>query len=356
MQNDSLPPVNAASVEVVPWDSTWDAAWDRYVIAHRDGTFFHSLAWRDAVQDCFPHQAHYIIAIAANRIVGLLPLFFVRSRLAGRVLLSVPYATAGGILADSRQIALALHREAGRIAGRLRCRGIEFRSARAQVPGIPILNRYVGFTRALPAVVDEEWRWLPRKARAEARRARDRFGLEVAFEDSLIGEVWDLYARNMRRLGSINYPRMFFKQLLARTPDAHWTTIVTRNGREVAGLLTFLFRDRVLPYFFGCTAEARECGAANFLYARVMEEAIRQGFRFFDFGRSRRDNVGSVDFKRLQGFEPTPLDYQYVALRGGVPNLTPSRPLLRGAAAVWKRLPLALTRPLGARLARHLPG
>jgi CelD/BcsL family acetyltransferase involved in cellulose biosynthesis len=134
-------------------------------------------------------------------------------------------------------------------------------------------------------------------------------------------------------------------------------SLVRRQGRAVAGLVTFLFKDRVMPYFFGSTPEATRCSAANFTYLTVMERGVAAGYRVFDFGRSRSDNTGSYNFKRFNGFEPRPLGYQRCTLPGRqAPDLTPDSSRVRLARRVWPFLPLFVTRSLGARLSRHIPG
>jgi predicted N-acyltransferase len=161
----------------------------------------------------------------------------------------------------------------------------------------------------------------------------------------------------MRRLGSINYPFEFFERIADMTADGHWTLLVKRQGRPIAGLVTFLYQERVMPYFVGATDDAKRVNAANFIYLTTMERGVEEGYRVFDFGRSRMDNPGSFNFKRLHGFEPVPLGYQrYVASGTEAPNLSPSNPRYRLARSVWSRLPLCLTKRLGARLAKHIPG
>ncbi len=71
----------------------------------------------------------------------------------------------------------------------------------------------------------------------------------------------------------------------------------------------------------------------------------------------RVDNSGSYNFKKNQGFEPTLLGYQFDMPNGGpLPNLTPSNRKFHFAQQVWKKLPLALTRPLGSWLSASIPG
>jgi FemAB-related protein (PEP-CTERM system-associated) len=341
----------------LPADADAHAEWDRYVHAHADGTLFHTLAWRDAVRETFGHEDFYWTAVREGRIVGLLPIFLVKSRIAGRMLVSVPYAVGGGILADDPSVAETLFSQARRTAEEKRCRLIDFRSERAVLADVRRIDRYVGFRRRLPVSVEEVLAWLPRKARAAARNAREKYGLTVSHDDQHLREVWRLYTLSMRRLGSLNYPFRFFERLIALTPGKHWTSMVRWNGRTVAGLVTFLFRDRVMPYFVGTTAQAHRCSAANYLYLTTMERGIEQGFRVFDFGRTRRDNTGSYDFKRFHGFEPQPLGYQCHSMTARPPaDFSPSNPVFRLARRIWPYLPLSCTRVLGARLARQLPG
>lgn len=346
-----LPPVRIERV------SAGDIRWDRYVRDHAEGTLFHLDGWRRAVHATFGHEAIYLLASRGPRTIGVLPLFSIKSVLAGRMLVSVPYGVGGGIIADDDQTAWRLFEEATDIARACRARVIDMRSARARVPGLPIDERYVGFSRELPDRVEDVLAWLPRKARAAARNGRKKFRLEARFGDEYTDAVWRLYARNMRRLGSINYPRRFFHELGGAFSDSHWTTAIFRDGRMVTGLITFVFGDVVMPYFIGTTDEARRCSAAHFAYLTVMERAVAEGCRVFDLGRSRAGNAGSCDFKRFLGFEPTRLEYQAWTPPGkNRPDLSPSNPTFSLGRRIWPALPLCVTRPAGAWLARHIPG
>ncbi len=345
-------PLRVRIVETPAADS-----WSRYVASHSDSTLFHSWGWRQAVIEAFGHQAVYLAAQHDYRVVGVLPLCLIPSRIAGRMLVSIPYGVGGGILADDQAAADALFEGAKTTAADHGCNIIDLRSERAAVPSLPVVADYVGFERELPDDPQDILTWLPRKARAAARNARDKHHLTVDWGAEHLHDVWRLYTLNMRRLGSIGYPYRFFESLLAHTPGAHWVSLIRRGDRPVAGLVSFLFRDRVMPYFFGATHEARRCGAANYAYLTLMERAVERGLRTFDFGRSRRDNSGSYDFKRFHGFEPHPLEYQMYIAPGGKPiSLSPDSPRFRLARRVWRHLPLRLTQALGARLSRHIPG
>ncbi len=353
-----MPPLSdAVTCQTVALSESSKVSWDRYVHHHTEGTLFHTSIWHDAVTGTFLHTPYYITAQRGAVIVGVLPLCLVKSRLAGRMLVSVPYGVGGGVIADDDQVATALCHHARRLADEQRCTLLDLRSVRAAMPDQPVIDRYVTFERRLPDRVEDVLAWLPRKARAAARNGRKKYGLTVECNRAKLRDVWRLYTISMRRLGSLSYPFAFFERLVQALGESAWVSTVSWQGKPVAGLVTFVYRDRVMPYFFGSTAAAKRCSAANFAYLTLMERAVESGARIFDFGRSRRDNEGSYHFKRLHGFEPKPLEYQsYVPEGAAHPNLSPSNPRFRLARLLWPHLPLRLTQSLGAAIAKHIPG
>src|SRR5690606_10264871 len=106
-------------------------AWDDYVLAHPQATFFHRAGWQRIIESVFSHPTFFLYAQRAGRVVGVLPLAQVRSRLFGNSLSSLPFAVYGGVLADDAEAAAALEREAERIAGELGVEHLEFRNLQA---------------------------------------------------------------------------------------------------------------------------------------------------------------------------------------------------------------------------------
>ena len=342
---------------VEPLGSADWARWDRYVRVHSDGSLFHTMGWMHSVRDAFGHQPRYLIARRAGRVAGVLPLFQVNSWLGGRMLISVPYGVEGGPLADDETARSALVDRAIKLARAVQARTLELRCAAADAGGFHAIDGYAAFRRALPDDPGAVLGWLPRKARAAARNAENKYHLTVEFNHGLLRAVWRLYARSMRRLGSIAYPFRFFDELVARFDRRAFVQVVRRDRRIIAGLVSFRFGDRFMPYFAGCDERRLDVSPNNYLYLTAMRHAVGQGCRLFDFGRTRVANKGAYDFKRFHGFVPQPVRYQrWVAPNRAPADLTPGNPRLRTVRRLWKRLPLVVTRIAGPIAARHIPG
>jgi FemAB-related protein (PEP-CTERM system-associated) len=148
--------------------------------------------------------------------------------------------------------------------------------------------------------------------------------------------------------------KRFFAALVDEFGESAQIMTVVHRGRPVSSVLSFYFRDEVLPYYGGGVADARDLKANDFMYWALMCHAASRGVALFDFGRSKL-GTGSYRFKTHWGFEPQRLEYQYHLVRSAnVPEVNPLNPKYRALIATWKRLPLWVTRAVGPMIARYL--
>ncbi len=345
------------AVQVRPLSQSDEHAWKRYVLDHPIGAVFHLPAWSRAVTDCYGHLPVHLGAFAAERMVGVLPMFQVNSVFVGRVLVSIPYATYGGILADAPAVARELLAAARELRDERRCRYVELRHREPSGLDLPELDRYDTFRKQLPDRAEDILPQLPRKTRAAARKGLDALGEPTIAEGGrLVDEVYDLYAATLRRLGSPNYRRSLFRRLAELYGTDCVCTVVRDAGRPAAAVLSLVFRDEIVPYFSGSTDDGMRKNANNVMYVKLMEYAVNRGLRLFDFNRTRRDNRGPHAFKRYHGFEPAPLHYQFCAAKeGDIPNLSPSNRTFALAGKIWRKMPLWATRAIGAQVTKWIP-
>ena len=343
--------------QIRPYAQTDADAWRAYVQAHPLATVFHRMAWSKAVAQAYGHRPVHLTAWSGDRLVGVLPLFLVKSVFVGRVLVSVPYATYGGILADSDEIAEAILKAAQDSCEEAGAEYLELRHREANSLDLPEIGRYDTFRKQLPNRPEEVLPSLPRKTRAASRKGLEALGPDaVIVGPELLDTVYELYTHSMRRLGSPNYRKRFFQALQGAYGDDCICLVVRDSGTPVSGVLSLVFRDEIVPYVSGSLEEGLAKFANNVMYLRLMEYAAGRGLPWFDFNRSRRDNRGPHAFKRYHGFEPAPLHYQIHLSNGGsIPNLTPSNRKFALAGRVWRKMPLWVTRPAGARITKWIP-
>ncbi|WP_164255787.1 GNAT family N-acetyltransferase, partial [Stenotrophomonas maltophilia] len=76
--------------------------------------------------------------------------------------------------------------------------------------------------------------------------------------DADVARFFDLYADNVLRHGTPAMPKKYFQALLDEFgADAEVLTVTGPDGRPLSSVLSFFFRDEVLPYYAGDDEAAR---------------------------------------------------------------------------------------------------
>jgi FemAB-related protein (PEP-CTERM system-associated) len=338
---------------LAPGDARNNALWDAFVMACPQATFFHRAGWQRVLAEVFRHETHYLYAETAGRITGVLPLAHVRSLLFGSSLTSLPFAVYGGVAAVDEDSARLLEDEAQRLARSLGVAHLELRQLERAHSDWPAQDLYVTFRKAI--LPDEEANLLaiPRKQRAMVRKGIKN-GLTAAVDDG-VDRFFALYADNMHRHGTPALPKRYFEALRREFGnDCEVFVVSVADGKPVSAVLSFYFRDEVLPYYAGDDEAARDLAANDFKYWELMRRACGRGLKVFDYGRSKQ-GTGSYAFKKNWGFEPTPLRYEYCLYkREAVPQNNPSNAKYKLLIETWRRLPIGLANWLGPMVVRGL--
>lgn len=326
--------------------------WDAYVHEHPEASFFHLSGWKRVIEEVYGHRSYYLYAEEGGSVLGVLPLAHIRSRLFSNALISTPFCVYGGVLADTPAVADALLERACGLANDLQVDYLELRNLDPKPMGWPGKDLYVTFRKTLEPNLEANLASIPRKQRAMVRK-----GISAGLRSELDADTtrfYRIYSESVRNLGTPVFPARYFKALKRSFGPQCEVLTVTQNGCALSSVMSFYFRDEVLPYYGGGTQEARDLKANDFMYWELMRRAVAKGIRIFDYGRSKR-GTGSFSFKRNWGFEATPLHYEYFLVKSReIPDINPMNPKYTALIALWQRLPLPMSRLLGPMLAKNL--
>ena len=315
----------------------------------------HAPEWFAAIQNAYGHSPVYLQAEHADGRLAVLPAFLLRSRIFGTVVASMPFLDGGGPCSTDGDLSQLVVRALIEEAARLGAAGsVELRSTVELDLPVPPLTHKFNLVRSLPADVDTLWRGLDAKVRNQVRKA-ERSGLSVEFgHQKDLDAFYDVFAVNMRDLGSPVHARRFFASVLDAFGDRARVGLVRKDSTVIGGLIALAFKDTlVVPWASSLRRHFALCPNV-LLYWETLALACRDGFRRFDFGRSSRDS-GTYGFKRQWGALEVPLyHYQIPTRPGGARSL--SQADSRGAllVALWSRLPVGVTRWAGPRVRRYL--
>ena len=328
--------------------------WDAFVKNHPEGSPFHLFAWHDAVVKAFGHKPSYFLLTANGEVIGILPLFQLKSFLFGNIISSVPFGAYGGILADSDESFLMLLEKAKDTTRVCDADYLELKFFDPKECGLHESSLHYAFIKELSPDHDDNMKAIPRKQRAMVRKGM-KSGLTAHVGEQYLDDFYRVFARNVHQLGTPVYPRKWFRALLDEFgPDAE-IMVINHGDTVVSGVFSLYYRNTVLPYYAGSLMEYREYAPNDFQYWELMRRAVERGCRFFDFGRSKKDS-GHFSFKKHWGFEPQALHYQfYLHNISELPGINPRNPRYRKKIEAWKKLPQWVARILGPHIVKYIP-
>jgi FemAB-related protein (PEP-CTERM system-associated) len=321
-----------------------EKAWDEYVLKHPDSTFYHQIGWKHVVEESYGHKPYYLFLRENGKIKGVLPLFFMKSLLFGKKLVSLPFAPYGGAVGEENSIKLLIE-EAIKLAKDL---GVDYLEMRNATNTSNLLKNSLYATSILLLDQDPKIVWeqrLTRNKRKNVVKSQKR-NLSVNFS-SEINEFYEIFAINMRDLGSPIHSEVFFNNILKQFPDSAKVQIVSLDSKPIYAAFYLFYQNTIINSWSSSIEEYRNYYPTDFGIWTAIEYGCRNNYKYYDFGRSQEGSP-NMEFKERWGAESKILEYQYYLNRASrIPNNTSANSNRQNFAKIWKILPLSITSRLG---------
>ena len=338
-------------------DETFETSdWHSFAAGCDWPAMYCSPAMVSAIGQGLGHDHFIIQAKEDNQIVGILPLVLVKSRLFGRFLVSLPYVNWAGVLATNPNAARVIIDEAIRIADHHDVRYLELRNGlEIDHPALThSIDRKVQMRLPLATSIDDVWGGLKSEVRTQIRKAKKK-GLETDWGGvELLDEFYDVFAQNMRDLGTPVFPMQLFRNMLDVSSRNCEICVVRSSGKPIAACIAVHSHGMTEIPSAGSLRAYRSTAANSLMYWEAIERAVSLGQSMFDFGRSSVES-STFKFKKKWGAVPHPTVWQYYLRKGTIDDMRPENSKFQIAIAAWKRLPVRLTRLIGPPIIRGIP-
>jgi len=331
--------------------------WDAFVDQHANGSFCHLYGWANVISKAVGHQTHYLISEdSSGSVCGILPLVEMKSWLFGHTLSSTPFCMYGGAIANQHEQQVALEESAKTLAAKLNVDYLELRyqSQQVHLQGMQFTEKsaHCFFEKEIPESDDDILLAIKKKQRAVVRHAlKNELDIKVNRD---VDTLYKIYSISVRNLGTPVFSKKLFKSLLEEFCDNVDILTVYKDNSALSSVLSFYYKDMVMPYYGGGVEGARRHKSNDLMYYQLMCHAAKKGMNVFDFGRSKNES-GAFKYKSTWGIEPKPLYHYFCLIKATeLPDLSPNNPKYQKKIALWQKLPVSVSQIIGPFLSKYL--
>ncbi len=333
-------------VRLCQFEQGEDKKWNDYVGQAPYSSLCHLSLWKHVIEKTYGHKAWYFWAVEHGRVKGILPLVFMDTVLLGRSLVSLPFLDEGGICADDEMTTRILYETACQLGETMGVKKLEFRHRNPSPLPIPYYENKVSVRLPLHMASTEKWKALNAKVRNQVRKAI-KSGLTVHWEsEECLDEFYDVFAENMRDLGSPVHSKNFFKVLFREYGKGISLLLVRKGQKVIGGGVCLKFKDTLCIPWASSRRQYRSFCPNILLYWEAIRWSCDNQLATFDFGRSTKGE-GTYKFKMQWGSVEEKLHWQ--CFFGNVQN-SPSQTEKEKYAwvvSLWTYLPIPVTKVIG---------
>ncbi len=328
--------------------------WHEYINKTEGALFSHQLGWKEVIDNTFGHKSFYLIACKDSKVVGILPLFLIKSKLFGKSLSTSPFLTHGGILADNEKIAYTLTEKAIKIAKENNVDYLELKNDFEYDFLTETKDKYFTYILDLSKGIDSIWKNdIKMNAKRNIKKAQ-KTKLHIVKDKKHLNEFVNINFKNMRRLGTPAHSLKFFENIFKFFPDSILLT-VKEGDTVIGGMILVKFKDKIEMPWVATLHGKSHLRPANFLYWEAIKLSCKLGMHYFDFGRSKEDS-GTAHFKEQHGAKPVQIYYQdYLNKAKKTPDFDAENSKFKPLIYIWRKIPLPIEKRIGPRLIKYIP-
>jgi hypothetical protein len=329
--------------------------WEQYIQDNPDSIAWQSYQWSAVLGRHYQIDFYPLAAIDNSRLCGVLPLYHIKTARGKDMLMSVPYAVAGGIVADNDDAATLLLEKAIDLSRQFNSCNITFKQYKIKISGeLRTDDNY--YNRELNIARDHNEIWTEiSDANKEFIEGSGKYDLVLEYPSNDVNSFYKLLLKHHHVRGVPCVSRNWIADLIAF--KMYSVAVLKLNGNIVAGTMVKEFKDTV-SFPFTCIPDMSEksrMSACN-LYWKLITHFASRGRRIFHSGRI--PVTDDTDAYRL-GWGGTKYNYyyQYYPDNSSVKSEYAKKKGRKREIfeACWKMMPLSLARRVGPVIVRQFP-
>ncbi|MCK5091150.1 MAG: peptidoglycan bridge formation glycyltransferase FemA/FemB family protein, partial [Gammaproteobacteria bacterium] len=277
---------NHVQLEIIYCNKIHAIQWDNFLQQTNSSSFYHPFGWKEINENSLGHQTFYLAALDNGVFVGILPLVYVKSRLFGKILCSMPFLNYGGPCVTNHEAEKLLLNEACSLVERYNMDYLEIRGLNIIDKDLPLSENKVSLTLELDSDPNILWNAFKSKHRTNIRRVyKNNVSVKSGGLD-LLDDFYEILSESWHSLGTPIYNKSYFRDILETFQNKIRIYIAYYKATPIASALNGHHKDTIEGMWAGSILKYRKLQPNYVLYWEMMKDGCENGYKHFHLGRS----------------------------------------------------------------------
>ena len=328
--------------------------WEAFIDEQPKAIAWQSYKWNDILKKHYILDFYPLAACEGNEIRGILPLYNLKTGRNKSVLMSVPFAVAGGIVSTDSESENLLLNKAIEIAKNTQNSRVTFKQYKHKLEAaLSTDENYCNKELSLSNELDKVWNEISQYNRNKVEEGNN-FKYEIEIPSNNINEFYNFLFKHHQRKGIPCTSKNWISDLVKS--GMYSIAILRYNNKIAAATMVKEFKDTV-SFPFSCTSspDSEQFVLIYTLYWRIINKYALEGKNIFHSGRLPK--TGNADkFRQGWGGKMYNYYYQYYPQSITKTEFNVKRSSKRRLfEKVWKITPTLITRYIGPKIVRRFP-
>lgn len=299
--------------------------WDSYIDRNKEANFFHTTQWKDIIKDVYGFNQMYHVVIDEKDVQAACPMFYTKSVLFGKKMVTTPFNFYNGVLFESDEARQALITKFHSIAKERNVKYVEYKQVKDIKTALVKRSHYWDSVLKLPKRYEDlkYGKGVARNIRRRGKRATEEgMVIKDCETETELKAFYDVMVRTLRdKHHMIPQPyKLFYKIWKLKT---HSKIILLMDNDIVAGgMMLLFFNKKVTDAWTATNQDYIRYSPNSLLLDYAIRYSIENGYEEFDMGVTSPYQESLLSFKESFGCESFKLPTYYdLVCEHEVPNM-----------------------------------
>ncbi|MDD5331738.1 MAG: GNAT family N-acetyltransferase [Candidatus Nanoarchaeia archaeon] len=350
-------------MKIINLDKENETAWNDYIKKNSQSSIFHTLEWKQIIEETYKFKPLYFLAVENNEVRGIICSFLTSSLIFGKKIVSTPFNFYNQPLFEDQEAGNLLINKLKEIGLKEKVKYIELKTLEDLNIQNPELQKHPHYFISNLKLEDTEeeieskyYNRLRKNLRTLKRNA-EKNNIKISFsdDDKDLKQFYNVLVKIYRdKHNMICQPYVLYKNMKENFKGNFRLLIAKKDNKVIAGMILLFFKDQAVYAYGASDLNYKILSPGTILIDHAIKFCSKNHYKTLDFGVTSQYQTELLNFKQNWGTTEHKMPYYYIPITQKEINPPDYYTYMKNLRKPFKYVPIPLIKMASPIITRQL--